>query len=460
MWYAFIDSQRRLTRAYAGAYVGAYVRTDAGNHGSSDADACAGKAAAEPGSPPSTPFPWLTPQHAFDAFRHWLLRSTCAFETPPAFAIDSVDVDGCRVAVEERAVVSLPVGTLLRFSRKPDPPACASKPPVLLCAPLAGHHAVMLRETVETLLQERDVFVTDWANARDVPLAAGKLSLDDYVLAIEHFLDAAHAQGAPVHVVAVCQGTVPALAAAALLASERRRPFASVALLGGPIDCRLNPTAVGRFANAHSLAWFRDNAIDVVPPPYPGAGRRVYPGFIQHAAIIAAHPERHARIESAYWSSWISGDMTGAMRALRSLNEYAAVLDMEEAYFLDMLRVVFHEHLLPRNEWRVAGRLVRTAALRGTPLCTIEGDCDDITGTGQTHCAHALCDALPVRPERQITVERCNHYDVFTGARWRDAVYPALRSFWSEVESAARRPRAKRRAARVPETQRQADVTR
>jgi polyhydroxyalkanoate depolymerase len=295
----------------------------------------------------------------------------------------------------------------------------------------------MLRETVETLLKERNVFITDWADARDVPREAGLLSLDDYVLAIERFICAARAQGSPVHVVAVCQATVPALAAAALLASNGQTPFATVSLLGGPIDTRLNPTFVDRFARSHTLDWFRDNVIDLVPPTYRGAGRRVYPGFIQHAAIVAAHPERHLCLESTYWSDWLAGDAQGALQALRALNEYAAVLDMAECYFLDIIRVVFHEHLLPRQSWSVAGRRVATQALRDTPLCTIEGDRDDIAGAQQTHCAHVICDASPARPDRQLTIPRCNHYDLFTGSRWRDAVNPSLCAFWREIENAA-----------------------
>ncbi|OUL95707.1 polyhydroxyalkanoate depolymerase [Paraburkholderia hospita] len=432
MLYALIDAQRRLTRAIAGR----------------PPDEC--------GSEPSAQAPWVTPGKAANAFRHWLLRSMCAFEQAPQFAISSVASNGGRITVDETLVQSLPTGTLRRFTRNPIAPEPAGKRPVLLCAPLAGHHAVMLRETVETLLEERDVFVTDWADARDAPREAGPFSLDDYVLALESFICAAHAQGSPVHLVAVCQASVPTLAAAALLASAQAAPFASVSLLGGPIDTRLNPTLVDRFAGSHTLSWFRENVIDVVPSSYRGAGRRVYPGFIQQAAIIAAHPERHLSLESAYWSNWLAGDMPGAMKALRSLNEYAAVLDMAECYFLDIIRVVFHEHLLPRKTWVVAGQRVETDALRETPICTMEGDRDDITGAGQNHCAHELCKSLPARPDRQLTVPQCNHYDLFTGSRWRDAVHPSLCNFWREVETAALGIRRKRGEASHADRRRQA----
>ncbi|MGF6970022.1 poly(3-hydroxybutyrate) depolymerase [Paraburkholderia sp. WC7.3g] len=432
MWYAFIDAQQRLARAMVG---GAQAESDSG---------------------PRPQAGWLGPELAADAFSCWLLRSTCAFERTPPFAIHSVAGNGRRIAVDESVVASLAVGALRRFKRNPPTPSADGKLPVLLCAPLAGHHSVMLRETVETLLEERDVFVTDWADARDVPREAGPLSLDDYVRALESFISTARAFGSPLHMIAICQASVPALGAAALLATDEAAPIASVSLLGGPIDTRLNPTVTDRFASSHTLEWFHDNAIDTVPPPYCGAGRLVYPGFIQQAAIFAAHPERHLRLEADYWSRWLAGDMPGAQQALRSANEYAAVLDMAECYFLDMLRVVFHEHLLPRKLWSVAGRQVQIAALRDTPLCTIEGDSDEITGAGQTHCTHALCDASTMRPARQITIEQCDHYDLFIGPRWRDAVHPGLREFWRDLEHAALEVRRPRRALRVSANRRSA----
>jgi len=413
MWYAFIDAQRRLARTIAVEMPGNDIWGV------------------------STQIPGADPGGMARALSGWLLRSTCAYSEAPPFGIRSVTSDGSRIDIEERVVDSLPAGALRKFTRTRIEPEARDAWPVMLCAPLAGHHAVMLRETVETLLEDRDVFVSDWADARDVPPEAGPLSLDDYVLAIERFIRTARAHGPPVHVVAVCQATVPALAAAALLASASAVPLASIALLGGPIDARINPTHIDRFATSHSLAWFRNHVIDLVPPPYRGAGRRVYPGFIQQSAILAAHPERHIRLESAYWSNWLAGDMRAAAEALRSLNEYAAVLDMAENYFLDILRVVFQEHWLPRNAWSVQGRHIELHGLSSTPLCTVEGELDDITGAGQTHCAHTLCGASSPPRERQITVPACNHYDLFTGSRWRDAVYPALCGFWREVEGAA-----------------------
>ncbi|MEI5998054.1 polyhydroxyalkanoate depolymerase [Paraburkholderia bengalensis] len=416
MWYAFIDAQRRLVRTIAD-------RTQLWNI--------------------TAPSSGESPADVVNAFRHWLLRSMSAYRQAPPFGIHSVSSRGNGIDIEETVVDSLPTGVLRKFTRNCAAPHSATQWPVMLCAPLAGHHAVMLRETAETLLEERDVFVSDWADARDVPPESGPLSLDDYVLALERFIGVAHAHGPPVHVLAVCQATVPALAATALLANARTVPYASLSLLGGPIDTRISPTVIDRFATSHTLTWFRDHVIDIVPPPYRGAGRRVYPGFIQQGAIFAAHPERHVRLESAYWAHWLAGDTRAATLALRALSEYAAVLDMAERYFLDILRIVFQEHLLPRNAWWVRGRHVEPDALRRMPLCTVEAELDDITGAGQTHCAHALCGASMAPLDRQITVPACNHYDLFTGTRWRDAVHPALCSFWRDVEEAASKVRTR-----------------
>ncbi|WP_343655459.1 polyhydroxyalkanoate depolymerase [Paraburkholderia caribensis] len=411
MWYGLFDAQRRAARALAG---------ESRN--------------ASPIEGPQQTL-WNFHKDGANAFSQWLLRTSCAYDHAPPFAIRSVCRHGRQLEVVETSVETLPVGTLRKFTCRRGAAEPAESWPVMLCPPLAGHHAVMLRETVETLLEERDVFITDWADARDVPPEAGPLSLDDYVLALKHFICTAARAGHPLHIMAVCQATVPVVAAAALLlASSQASPLASVSLLGGPIDTRVQPTLIDRFACSHPLDWFRRNVIDVVPAPYRGAGRRVYPGFVQQAAIVAAHPERQLRLESAYWSNWFTGNMPDAMRALRSLNEYAAVLDMAECYFLDIIRVVFHEYLLPRQMWSVAGRRVATQALRHTPLCTIEGDSDDIAGPGQTHCAHALCRPIPLRSDAQLTVSQCNHYDLFTGSRWRDLVHPELCQFWHRAQ--------------------------
>ncbi|ABC35349.1 polyhydroxyalkanoate depolymerase [Burkholderia thailandensis] len=357
-----------------------------------------------------------------------------AIPKPPPFAIASVMIDGAAVPVDERVVDDTPFCALRKFSRRLDGGA-AARPAVFLCTPLAGHHAVMLRETVETMLATRDVYVTDWRNARDVPPDAGAFGLDDYVCTLERFIAGAAESG--LHVMAVCQATVPALAAAALLAA-RGVHVASVALLGGPIDTRSHPTLVDRFALEHDLDWFRCAAIDVVPPPYAGAGRRVYPGFIQHAAIVVAHPQRRVSLESRYWAAWMTGDLACAARCMREMNEYGAVLDMTERYFLDTIRVIFHERLLAQGRWSIGSRRVAPEQLTRTALCTIEGGRDDIAGAGQTHAAHALCNAVPDAGRERITEPDCDHYDLFLGPRWRHSIHPALDAFWTRAEAARR----------------------
>ncbi len=362
----------------------------------------------------------------------WLRRVFQARLEPPPFAIASATVGGRRIAVEESVVDGTAFCVLRRFARQAGAAIGLDHgAPILLCTPLAGHHAVMLRETVETLLEDADVYVTDWANARDVPLAEGRFGLDDYVLTVERFMRRLCRDG--LHVLAVCQGTVPAIAAAALVAARGEPAPISVTLMGGPIDTRLNPTAVDRLAATHSLDWFRATVIDTVPAGYRGAGRRIYPGYLQHAAIVAAHPHRQLALETRYWASRLAGDAATIAASRRALDEYAAVLDMTEDYFLDTLRLIFKEQRLARGAWAVDGRRVRGSVLGSIALCTVEGDRDDITGAGQTHAAHAVCGAMPGAPRKRLTIADCDHYDLFTGPRWREAIHPALAAFWRET---------------------------
>jgi polyhydroxyalkanoate depolymerase len=415
MFYQWLETQRALMRsmdawaALAAAPWGAWPASG---------DSRAARGSSEDGAPfPPVALPGCD----------WAYRLIQASPEPPPFCIESVEIAGQAVAVTETIVDRTPFCTLRGFAREAEGSAALAC--VLLVTPLAGHHAVMLRETVETLLQSCDVYVTDWANARDVPLAQGRFGLDDYVLAVERFLRLLSGRG--VHVVAVCQAAPPALAAASLIAASRddRAPL-SVTLMGGPIDTRLHPTMIDRLAATHDIEWFRHMVIDVVPPPYLGVGRRIYPGYVQHAAIVAAHPHRQLALESRYWKSRLAGDSEAIAKSLRALNEYSAVLDMDECYFLDTLRVVFQEQRLARGGWSIGARRVAPQALCETALCTIEGDRDDITGAGQTHAAHDLCSGVHDRMRVRLTIDDCDHYDLFTGPRWHEAIYPALRNFW------------------------------
>lgn len=370
----------------------------------------------------------------------WLRRVFQTTPEPPPFGIGSIGINGRRVSVEETVVDRTAFCALRRFARRGTHVAQGegrddgAGAPILLCTPLAGHHAVMLRETVEALLEDADVYVTDWADARDVPLAEGRFGLDDYVLTVERFLR--RLCGDRLHVLAVCQGTVPTVAAAALVAARGEPTPLSVSLMGGPVDTRLNPTVVDRVAATHSIDWFRNAVIDTVPARYRGAGRRIYPGYLQHIAIVAAHPHRQLALESRYLTSRLAGDDAKIAACLRSLNEYAAVLDMTEDYFLDTLQVIFKEQRLARGTWEVDGRRIVGGVLTATALCTVEGERDDITGAGQTHAAHAVCCAVPKALRMRLTVAECDHYDLFTGPRWREAIHPALAAFWRNTRKA------------------------
>lgn len=367
----------------------------------------------------------------------WLTGAIGAHDRAPPFDIASIVADGTIWPIEETIVDRVPFCALRYFARGAPSrqPARRTKrvkqvkhDAVLICAPLAGHHAVMLRETVETLLPDADVYITDWIDARDVPADAGPFALDDYVLTLMRFMDCVQRRSGAPHVLAVCQAAPPALAAAALRADAGGHALASLTLMGGPIDARVNPTALGRFAREHDAEWFRAWAIDVVPAPYTGATRRVYPGYLQQATLMAAHPERPCAMWLRYWSSGILVSAAALARARRSLDEYAIVLDMPEAYFLDTVRTIFQEVRLARGCWRISGRPVQPEALAATPLCTVEGNRDDITGAGQTHAAHTLCGSGAAR--LALTIDDCDHYDLFTGPRWRTTIRPALLRFW------------------------------
>ncbi|WP_207001839.1 polyhydroxyalkanoate depolymerase [Trinickia mobilis] len=401
MWYAWIEAQRNLIRA-----AGAWASFGAGA--------------------------WGWPARFGSDWLSTLLQPHSA-EVPP-FSIASVTIGSRTVPVAERVADSTPFCVLRHFSREPDSAPRTRRRKaldILICAPLAGHHAVMLRETVQALLQDGDVYLTDWADARDVPLADGGFGLDDYVLVIERFLRKIGSER--IHVVAVCQATVPTLAALALLASDGATPAASLTLMGGPIDARLNPTGLARFAQSHSVDWFRRTLIDTVPPPYAGAGRRVYPGYYQQAAIAAAYPHHKWELEADYWSSQAAADSEGIARSLRQMGEYAAVLDMDEHYFLDTLQVIFHEQQLARGTWQVKGRDVRPQALSSIALCTVEGARDTITGAQQTHAAQALCSGVAEGKRLGLTIANCDHYGLFMGPTWRDEIHPAVARFWQRL---------------------------
>lgn len=345
----------------------------------------------------------------------------------PTFSIPSIQLGDRVVPVEETILLESPFCRLRRFAavaaeHEAGPP-CAS---ILLCAPLAGHHAVMLREVVESLLHDHVVYVTDWSNARNVPVSDGPFHLDDYVLYIKRFIRQIDA--ASLHVLAICQATVPTLAAVALLASEDAPTPRSLTLIGGPIDARRSPTAIGNLASSHSLQWFRRNLVHAVPEPYLGVGRQVCPSFVQIAGLAAAES---SSLTTLYWDfchSLARRDTQLAHRLRQALGAYHAVLDMAAEFYLDTISTVFQDYQLALGTWQVQGDAVRPQDIRTTALLTIEGECDEISGRGQTHAAHDLCQGIALRNKRRVTVPHCGHYDLFSGPCWRTEVFPSIRN--------------------------------
>jgi poly(3-hydroxybutyrate) depolymerase len=298
---------------------------------------------------------------------------------------------------------------------------------VLVVAPLSGHHSTLLRDTVRTLLQGHKVYITDWTDARMVPLEKGSFTLADYVGYVRSFIR--HIGPERLHVIAVCQPAVPVLAATALMAAAGETVPRSLVLMGGSIDARRSPTKVNEFATRHPLTWFESNLLHTVPSPYPGQGRRVYPGFLQHAGFMAMNPLRHMQSHWDFFQHLVQGDLNGAEEHRRFYDEYNAVLDMPAEYYMDCIRVVFQQHLLPEGKWMVCGERVAPDAITGTSLLTIEGELDDISGRDQTRAALDLCTGIPADHKRHITVEKGGHYGIFSGRRWRQIVYPQVRDF-------------------------------
>ncbi|CAL60994.1 poly[D(-)-3-Hydroxybutyrate] depolymerase (PHB depolymerase) [Herminiimonas arsenicoxydans] len=347
----------------------------------------------------------------------------------PNFNIESVLVNGKTVAIVEEETEKKSFCTLIHFRKKLSAKefAALKQPVVLLVAPLSGHHSTLLRDTVRSLLQDHDVYITDWTDARMVPLAEGPFHLHDYVYYIQDFI---RRLGPDLHVISVCQPTVPVLAAISLMASERdpRLPK-TMTMMGGPIDARKSPTQVNDLAVEKPHAWFENQVIYSVPPSYPGFGRKVYPGFLQHAGFIAMNPGRHAQSHWDFYMHLREGDNESAEEHRKFYDEYNAVLDMPAEYYLETIKTVFQEHRLPLGTWEIEGKLVRPQDIKSVALFTIEGEKDDISGAGQTHAAQDLCSALPQSDKQQFTAPQCGHYGIFSGRKWREIIAPKIGEF-------------------------------
>lgn len=348
--------------------------------------------------------------------------------TRPDFGISAVPVGNREVTVTEEVALDLPFGRLLRFAKDIDAP----QPRVLVIAPLSGHFPTLLRGTVQTLLRDHDVYITDWANARDVPLSAGTFGIDDYVDYLIRFIERI---GPGAHLLAVCQPCVQALAAVAVMSQDRHPATPrSMTLMAGPIDPRESPTEVNEFAVAKSLSWFRSSVISSVPWRHRGAGRRVYPGFLQLVAFMAMNIERHRTAHENLYRHLAAGEMAQAGKIKTFYDEYFAVLDLTEEFYIETIDRIFQKAELATGSYTYRGETVDPGAIRHTALLTVEGGRDDICALGQTAAAHELCRSLRPHLKRHHLQANVGHYGVFNGKRWEREIYPVVRNLILSME--------------------------
>jgi len=349
-----------------------------------------------------------------------------------------VQVGKVDIAIHERIEIDKPFCELRRFKRFTDDAATLTglkgQPTVLIVAPLSGHYATLLRDTVKTMLKDHKVYITDWKNARLVPLTDGEFHLDDYVNYVQEFIRHLQGKYGNCHVISVCQPTVPVLAAVSLMASRGETTPLTMTMMGGPIDARKSPTSVNNLATNKSFEWFENNVIYKVPGNFPGAGRRVYPGFLQHTGFVAMNPDRHATSHYDYFKDLIKGDDASTEAHRKFYDEYNAVLDMDADYYLETIKTVFQDYSLVHGTWNVKNaqgknELVRPQDITTTAMLTVEGELDDISGSGQTAAAHGLCSNIKPANRQHLEVVGAGHYGIFSGRRWRETVYPAVVKF-------------------------------
>lgn len=383
---------------------------------------------------------WRSPMNP--AAESWFGRSAAAaldvFENvmrrypKPEWGIDSTIVNGVEVPLVIREAVKEDFCTLLHFERDADALKKAKgngepDPKVLIVAPLSGHYATLLRGTVEAMLPEHDVYITDWIDARHVPLSAGRFDLNDY---IDYLIGFIRKIGPGTHAMAVCQPGPALLAAAAVMAEDKDpcRP-ASVTLMGSPIDTRRSPTVPNQLSQERPLHWFEQNMIYTVPAPYAGAMRRVYPGFVQLYSFLSMNSDRHVNAHYDYFQHLVEGDGDSAEKHRNFYDEYLSVLDMTEEFYIQTIREVFQEHSLPEGKFMHRGRRVKPEAITDIALMTVEGENDDISGVGQTKAAHKLCVNIPDDMRKHLLQKSVGHYGIFNGRRWREEIYPQVRDF-------------------------------
>ncbi len=356
-----------------------------------------------------------------------LLRTTRRYKKP-VFGLQETVIDGATVSVIEQVTLDKPFCQLRRFVRVGSFP---EQPQVLIVAPLSGHFATLLRDTVRTFIRDFDVTITDWRDAKMVPLSDGPFHFDDYVRYIQEFI---RFLGPNVHVVSVCQPTVPTLVAVSLMAAWDEPVWpSSMVMMGGPIDTRKNPTTVNNFAKSKPLLWFENQVIYRVPVRYPGYLRRVYPGFLQHAGFVAMNPGRHIESHREFYHQLVRGDGDSANAHRSFYDEYNAVMDLPAEYYLETLDQVFHKHALPQGTLVSCEEVVRPEAITRTALLTVEGELDDISGNGQTAAAHGLCANIPAARRHHLLAKDVGHYGIFSGRRFRESIYPQIRDFIRNV---------------------------
>ena len=376
-------------------------------------------------SNPSNPFGYMgmgpMVANALDVFAH-----ATANYGKPEFGIASVEIGGKAHAVTQSIAVKRPFGDLLKFTVEGAP---EGRPRLLIAAPMSGHYATLLRGTVERMLESADVFITDWADAKVVPTDAGRFDLDEYIDYLIEFAEHIHSEagGQRIHMMAVCQPSVPALAATALM-NLRKSPAtpATLTMMGGPIDTRECPTAVNTMAMQRPIAWFRQSVIATVPMTYPGSGRRVYPGFMQLSAFMSMNLSSHMMSHYEMFKHLTVGDDTSAQATKDFYDEYRSVCDMTAEFYLQTVEEVFQKHSIPKGEFRHKGTLVDITQITDTALLAIEGERDDISGLGQTKAALKLTPGLPEAKKRYYMAEGAGHYGIFNGSRWRTKVAPVV----------------------------------
>jgi poly(3-hydroxybutyrate) depolymerase len=350
----------------------------------------------------------------------------------PAFGLNEIYVDGAGYPVLQDVVWTKPFCNLLRFVRLGFPNG-VNQPKLLVVAPMSGHYATLLRGTVETFLPHFDVYTTDWADARKVPLAVGSFDLDDY---IDYLREILNHLGPGAHAIAVCQPAPPLLAAVALMeADDDRSVPASITLMGGPVDTRRSPTEVNKLAEKRGVEWFRRNCLHTVPFPYPGFGREVYPGFLQLSGFMAMNFDRHVTAHLDMFKHLVAGDEDPVDKHREFYDEYLSVMDLAAEYYMQTVETVFVRHALPKGEMTHRGQLVDLTAIRSVGLLTVEGENDDISGVGQTYAANELCVNIPESRKQYYLAEGVGHYGVFNGSRFRKQIAPRIREFIAGIEA-------------------------